>query len=160
MDCVQRKMSWYTNRPIIIQQDGAKPHTGSNNVMRMNNFANGRGWNISVITQPAQSPDLNKLDLCFFHSLQKQSEHFKAGAETLEELFTSVKTAYLNYSMEQLERVDALLFVAYREILENLGGNQYDVPHTGIRKRQKNGEVVADLTVSVQVVRSARQFAR
>ena len=71
---IKQKMSHLKNVNIIIQQDGAKPHTGCNNVDLLNAFGKRGGWNITFQTQPPQSPDLNKLDLCFFHSLQSQAD--------------------------------------------------------------------------------------
>ena len=40
--------------------------------------------------------------------------------------------AYREYDIDQLARVHALTYVVYREILQNMGSNQYDMPHTRI----------------------------
>ena len=53
----------------------------------------------------------------------------------------------------------ALTYVVYRQILENLGSNQYDMPHTEIRTRQTGCQEVDDRTVTNDVVREAREFA-
>ncbi|CAN0312642.1 unnamed protein product, partial [Scytosiphon promiscuus] len=47
-------------------QDGASPHTGKNNPEILNSAAMGRDWMVELVTQPAQSPDLNVKDLGFF----------------------------------------------------------------------------------------------
>ena len=50
----------------------------------------------------------------------------------------------------------ACLFTVYCQILENNGSNQYDMPHEGSRKRQRDGSDVCDLTVTRGLVRSRR----
>ena len=75
-------------------------------------------------------------------------------------MVSAVTRAYREYDLDQLARVHALIYVVYREILENVGSNQYDMPHTGIRARQTNGQSLDDRTVSTDVVRAAREFVR
>ena len=53
-----------------MQQDGASPHTGKNNPEIINSAGMGRGWMVELVTQPAQSPDLNVNDLGVFASLK------------------------------------------------------------------------------------------
>lgn len=50
------------------------------------------GWNIEYETQPPQSPEINKLDLSLFYSLQTQSEKLK----TIER----VNQAYCEYDID------------------------------------------------------------
>ena len=68
--------------------------------------------------------------------------------------------AYREYDVDQLHRVHALTYVVYRKIRENLGSNQYDMSHTGIRVRQTSGQSLDDRTVSNDVVRDAKEFVR
>ena len=63
-------------------------------------------------------------------------------------MVSAVTRAYREYDVDQLARVHALTYVVYREILENLGSNQYDMPHTGIYVRQTSGESLDNRTVS------------
>ena len=103
--------------------------------------------------QPANSPDSNKLDLSFFYSLQQAATRLKGASKPLEDLVSAVTRAYREY--------DALTCVVYREILENLGSNQHDIPHTGIHVGQTSGQSLDDHTVSTDVVRpAAREFVR
>ena len=110
--------------------------------------------------QPSNSPDLNKLDLCFFYSLQQAAAKLKGESKSLQDLISAITRAYREYSVDQLARVHVLIYVVYREILENLGSNQYDMPHTGIRTRQTGGQNLDDHTVRNDVVRAAREFVR
>ena len=59
---IKSKMPWLKGEPIIIQQDGTSPHTGKGNLKFFKEVGQEDDWNISVITQPAQSPDFN---ICF-----------------------------------------------------------------------------------------------
>ena len=69
--------------------------------------------------QPANSPDLNKLDLFFFCSLQQAATKLKGASKSLEDFVSAVTRAYHEYDVDQLARVHALTYVVYREILEN-----------------------------------------
>jgi hypothetical protein len=54
---------------IVIQQDDASSHINRNDPA----FAEATiadNWQIQLLTQPAQSPDTNILDLSFFRALQ------------------------------------------------------------------------------------------
>ena len=76
--------------------------------------------------QPSNSPDMIKLDLCFFYSLQQAAAKLKGESKSLQDLISAVTRAYREYSVDQLAWVHALTYVVYREILENMGSNQYD----------------------------------
>lgn len=86
-----------------------------------------------------QSPDLNKCDLCFFHSLQRETNRLKAHNTTREKLLESVVLAYNNYDTDILDRIEGIQHEIYRKILADSGGNQFDMPHSGVRKRQREG---------------------
>ncbi|CAM9606331.1 unnamed protein product [Pylaiella littoralis] len=68
---VKKKMPWLRSKRVLVQQDGAGPHTGKNNPEILNSAGMGRGWMVDLVTQPAQSPDLNVYDLGFFSSLSR-----------------------------------------------------------------------------------------
>jgi len=57
-------------RSLLYQHDGARPHTAAANQKVFASHSKMKGFQIEVVTQPAQSPDLNVLDLAFFSSLQ------------------------------------------------------------------------------------------
>ena len=66
IDAIKLKMPWLHGKPIEVQQDGATPHSGHGNLVHLTAAGHVDGWQITFVTQPAQSPDFNKLDLCFF----------------------------------------------------------------------------------------------
>jgi hypothetical protein len=59
----------YLMSGVEIQQDGAKSHINPDNEEWLA-AVEATGCNISVYTQPAQSPDTNINDLAFFYSIQ------------------------------------------------------------------------------------------
>ena len=95
-DDIKIKMPWLQGHPVIVQQDGAPPHTGHGNVDFCNQEGQKDGWNIEVLTQPAQSPDLNVNDLGFYCSLKCRVEQLKSDDATVETLYEAVQEAWSN----------------------------------------------------------------
>jgi len=87
--------------------------------------------------QPAQSPDLNVLDLGLFHSLKRMVDQMKVHARTHDQMIEKVKQAYNEYDSSKIENVWACLLGCYNEVLRTAGSNQYKKPHNGCRKQAK-----------------------
>lgn len=150
IDAIKQKFEPFGHRTIHIQQDGARPHTGNGVVQQIEAYGSTDGWEIVVDTQPAQSPDLNILDLGFFHSLKVHVGHLKHRARNMVQLMANVREAFDDYDYDTLNRVWAHLFACYNCILAVNGDNQYTAPHSGVRTRQKKGLEVVDLTINVE----------
>ena len=70
------KMKWPRediNFPIFIQQDNARVHIRSDD-QEFRQIATTDGFDIRLMCQPANSPDLNVLDLGFFNGIQSLQE--------------------------------------------------------------------------------------
>jgi len=160
LDAVRDKMSWLKGDAIILQYDGAKPHNEGGNAAAFAEAGKADGWNITFETQPVQSPDLNMNDLCFFYSLQQNAAAYRTGCKSLEDMINAVTQAYTDYCNEQLERVHALTFEIFREILTNHGGNQYVLPNTGILQNQSRSENVVDDSISKELVDEIKLLIR
>ena len=132
------KKSWLPGHPIVAQRDGA-------NVEIFYQKGQKSDWNITVATQPAQSPDLKVNDLGFNLSLKCRVEQHIAEEATLENMYEAIFKAWNNYDLVTLERIWGHQFACYRSILEDQGGNLYEPPHTGARPRQSSGLQVVDL---------------
>ena len=102
---------------VVFQHDGAKAHNGKGNLAALNIAGKEDGWDIEVVTQPAQSPDLNKLDLCLFHGLQRSTNKIKANNPGKENMINAVLQAYEEYDVATIERVEGLQHEVYRCIL-------------------------------------------
>jgi hypothetical protein len=82
---------------------------------------------IRLINQPANSPDLNVLDLGFFRSLQ--SRNYEQISRNLDDLIQNVKREFDNYDPATLNRVFLTLQGCLIEVMKDGGGNKYKIPH-------------------------------
>jgi hypothetical protein len=156
LDTLKTACPYLKGMHIIIQHDGAKPHNGKGNLVKLNEYGQLDGWDIVIDTQPPQSPDLNKCDLCFFHSMQRAANRLKALCKTREKLLESVRLAYVEYDPLMLERIEGIQHEIYRRVLIDEGGNQFDMPHSGVWSRQNRGEDPCDRVVPNDVYNKAR----
>ena len=146
---------------LSILMDNAKPHIGKKNIDKLNEWGSSHGFEIKVDLQPPQSPDLNGLDLSIFRGLSKWAYKTKGSntSQKLEDLFFQVTGTYEDYPSDIFSRVHAFMYEVYRLILKNYGGNDYQLPHTHIRKRQQDwGVDTADLYVEVSSVEDAEAW--
>ena len=103
LPAIKTKMPWLRSKRVVVQQDGATPHTGKDNPEIRNSAGMGRGWLVELKTQPSQSPDLNVNDLGFFASLK--SRVWRANVSSVDELMQNVFDQYEEYDGDTLERV-------------------------------------------------------
>ncbi|CAM9741400.1 unnamed protein product, partial [Sphacelaria rigidula] len=129
LPAIKLKMPWLRSKRVIVQQDGASPHTGKSNPEILNSAGMG------LVTQPAQSPDLNVNDLCFFASLK--SRVWGMTASSIDELVETISKQYEEYNSDTLERVWHSLFKVYNQTLREMGDNDFSVEHSGVRVRQR-----------------------
>ncbi|ETI38655.1 hypothetical protein F443_15671 [Phytophthora nicotianae P1569] len=118
----------HKNRPIYIQQDNAKPHVSPRDSYVMNT-GQSDGWNIVVMFQPPNSPDLNVLDLGFFASIQ--SIQYKKIISGIENLILAVKDAFDSVDIETIDNIFVTLAKAMECIIKEKGDNTYKLPHMG-----------------------------
>ena len=135
-------------RTLTIQHDGAPAHNGKGNdkhwpEMLKRLYPRRR---IQIVTQPAQSPDLNINDLGFFNSLQSLAD--KTDPESLSQLLDSVEECYWEYDKQTLERVWQAQFNTYNCILKARGGNDFKQSHTGVSKRQRRGQLSEEVSAN------------
>ena len=97
----------------------------------------GHGWMVKLVTQPAQSPDLNVNDLGFFASLKSRVWGMKASS--IDELVETIFDQYEKYDGDTMERVWQSLFKVYNQTLRLMGDNDLKVEHTGVSRRQRAG---------------------
>jgi len=132
---VKNKMPWLREEVVIIQQDGASPHVGRGNLDFFYEEGHKDGWNINIVTQPPQSPDLNVNDLGFFRSLKCRVDHLKNGANDMNELFQAICDAWEEFDQTTLDHIWGHQYDCYRAIIGCLGDNVYEAPHEGMRNR-------------------------
>lgn len=90
------------NRTIYIQQDNVRTHVPPDDSDFLAAVAESE-LDIRLIQQPANSPDMNAPDLCFFSSIQSLTR--ESAPNTIKELIESVEEAYDRYEVHKLARV-------------------------------------------------------
>jgi hypothetical protein len=114
--------------PILIQQDNAPSHVLPTDPELCAQIAN-TGLDIRLISQPANSPDMNVLDLGFFSSIQSLTD--KCSPRTIEELIHDVQKEFDEYNPYLLKKVFITLQTCMIETMKCDGGNAYKIPHMG-----------------------------
>jgi len=137
------KMHWLKCEDMVIQHDGARPHTGKGNEEMLKKAGVQDGWKIRFVSQPAQSPDTNIMDLGFFNSLKKKVAKDHALSENTAQVVEPVMVAYENYDRRTIDRIWGHQYAVYGQIQKHLGGNDYSAPHRDVRKNQKDGKVLS-----------------
>ncbi|KAK9668658.1 hypothetical protein RND81_13G075800 [Saponaria officinalis] len=140
---------------IVVQQDNAKPHI-SNNDPEFVQAATSDGFNIQLQQQPANSPDLNVLDLGFFRSIQ--SLQYSRAAKTVDELVMNVQQVYENVKIDSLDNVWLSFQACMVEIMKRRDQNDYSLPHLKKAAARRAGTLPRDLTISEDLVAECMQF--
>ena len=150
------KLKWpERGREITIQQDGASSHIAENDPAFVEAAMAGN-WQIRLLTQPAQSPDTNTLDLCYFRALQ--SAQWNHGyAVTIDGLVAQVIRAYNEFCPRKIDFAFLTLQSCLDEILASNGNNTYKIPHMGKERLLRAGTLPVRVTASAQALAVARQ---
>jgi hypothetical protein len=138
---------------IKIQQDGAGGHCSHDDEYLTAALEElGLADKVSIYTQPANSPDLNILDLGMFNALQ--AAYYKKAPLNAVQLITMVEETYNEYPVNKINRIFLSLMCVYNMIIEHHGDNQFEVPHMNKDKLEREGR----LPVAIQVTPEARQY--
>jgi hypothetical protein len=107
------------------------------------------------MSQPANSPDMNVLDLGFFASLQSYTD--TCSSKNMDELIENVINEYWRYDPFLLRKVFLTLRGCMIEVMKIGGGNRYKVPHIGKDRLHASGTLPRRLRFSRQLYESAVQ---
>jgi len=158
---IKQKMWWkkigngHEAGPVFIVQDGATPHTAEGNEAFFLRQQHKGGFDIRVIQQPAQSPDLNFNDCSFFRSIHcfvRVKDH-----RNLNELARDVLEAYEEFPTEKIEHCWQVLFRNIMFVLRNDGSNDYKNLKTKERTRRRHGGDIQK-TLTAAEIKKAREF--
>ncbi|KAF0705499.1 hypothetical protein AaE_014485 [Aphanomyces astaci] len=108
---------------IYLQQDNASPHNCVTSQLLLQYGVEG----IEAANQPANSPDLNILDLGYFNSIQ--SLQSQKVTRTIEELVDAVNSSFHELPVDTLSKTFITLQKVMEKTLENMGKNDYKLPH-------------------------------
>jgi hypothetical protein len=145
---IREKMWWFgrgrhatAGQQIVVQQDGARPHTAHANAAVWERERRKQGFNIFVYTQPAQSPDLNVNDCTFFRSTHARVKVLRHN--NIDELAANIMLVYEEYSSADLEKCWDTLRNNVRCIVRANGQNDYRKQH---RTGPKQSRAYKELT--------------
>nr|XP_027118630.1 uncharacterized protein LOC113735852 [Coffea arabica] len=142
---------------IFIQQDNAKPHTNPMD----SKFIEADwmdGFDIHLVFQPPNSPDMNVLDLGYFRAIQ--SLQHQEAPKTIDELLLAVEKSFDQLSTESLNNVFLTLQSCMVEVMKNLGGNNYKVPHIGKHRLMKDGSLPLQIECEQELVNQVRSHTQ
>ncbi|OQR85870.1 hypothetical protein ACHHYP_11246 [Achlya hypogyna] len=138
--------------PIYVQQDNAKPHTLVNDAI-VAAAGQSEDWNINIINQPPNSPDLNILDLGYFNAIQ--SLQYDKATSNLDQLVDAVEQSFLELDDIMLENSFLTLQKVMECILVDYGGNNYKVHHINKDKQRRECVLPSNHHIDGQVVDDA-----
>lgn len=151
------KAKWpreHAHRTIWIQQDNARTHVPVDDP-HFAHAAAETGLDIRLINQPANSPDLNCLDLGFFVSLQSLTDD--TDSRNMDELINNVIEKFDNYDPTLLNRVYLTLQGCMIEVMKAGGGNKYAIPHMNKERLEELGILPDRLSCDRQLYETAVQ---
>ena len=154
----KEKMPWMRGRRLKIQHDGARPHTAGGLEDEVHAVSSTEGWHISMVRQPAQSPDLNIMDLGLFHSLKVHVIQLKEGAHNIDHLIQKVRTVFESYPSHTLDSIWGHQVACWNSVLHAMGSNQYKAPHHGGTVLQKEEGSAVDLNIDADAYNAAIDF--
>jgi len=137
---------------IWIQQDNAPSHVRADDLEFAAAVAQ-TGLDIRIMNQPANSPDMNCLDLGFFASLQSLTD--RTTSRNMDELIANVDNEYQNYNPVILNRIFLTLQGCMIEVMKDNGGNRYKIPHMNKPRLEAAGMLPKSLSCDREIVQKA-----
>jgi hypothetical protein len=141
-------------RMIYIQQDNARTHVPVDDE-DFKIAAARTVFDIHLINQPPNSPDMNVLDLGFFASLQSKTD--KTNSRNLDELIANVENEFRNYDVNDLRNVFLTLQGCLIEVMKAGGGNKYKIPHMNKERLEALGLLPRSLNCDRQLYESVME---
>ncbi|ETV83344.1 hypothetical protein H257_04095 [Aphanomyces astaci] len=122
------KAKWPRNssRCITIQQDNARPHVPPLDA-RIVEACHSDRWDMSVVYQPPNHPDMNVLDLGFFRAIQSLQE--KKNSRLDDDIIAATERAWEDVQMRTLDSNFMTLQACMQEVIKVAGDNCYRMPH-------------------------------
>lgn len=139
---------------VFVQQDNARPHPAVDDPDLIADGYKG-GFEIRMVCQPPNSPDMNVLDLGFFRAIQ--SLQHRDAPRNIDQLIDAVVKSFNNMERYKLNNVFLSLQHCMIEVLKSGGDNKYKLPHTGKDKLQRQGLLQENLCCPLDLYQSAQQ---
>lgn len=140
---------------IYIQQDNAPCHISPHDEEFCRAASEG-GFDIRLICQPPNSPDLNVLDLGFFSAIQSLQQ--QEVTRLVDELIEVVKKSYDGFSSIESNKIYLSLQSGMIEIMKTKGLNNYDTPHMKKNALLNRGELPTTLKCDRELVEEILEY--
>ena len=124
---IRRKMHWA--KSVAVQWDNAPAHNAaaSRQYVKQISKARNGGPNITVVEQPAKSPDMNANDLGFYNSLDSKIPNPRPF--DLDRLYSCFMDALKKYDSKLLDKIYDTRN-SKEEVLKVKGSNEYKMPRS------------------------------
>jgi hypothetical protein len=142
------------NFTVKIQQDGARPHTSKHFVDLWENLLTSLVLEgvlptvdkVQLVTQPANSPDLNVNDNGLFNAIQ--AEYKKYAPRTAKEMIDAVLASWRAYPAKKINHMWITLQTNFDEVIKCKGDNTYKIRHLNKKKLERLGQLPTVIEVS------------
>jgi hypothetical protein len=141
--------------PIFIQQDNARTHIDINDE-EFCRAASQDGFDIRLMYQPANSPDLNVLDLGYFRAIQ--SIQHTESPNSVDELVKAVEHSFEIFSPVKSNRIFLSLQMCMIEIMKKRGSNRYKTPHLKKKSLERRGQLPTRLKCDAALVQDVLKY--
>lgn len=136
-------------KTIFIQQDNARTRVDPNNV-EFQIAVSQNGFDIRLVCQPSNSPNLNILDLGFFSAIQPLQH--KECPRNVEEIIHAVQKSFDEYPTRKVDHVFLTLQLCMRQVMKIGGSNKYKIPHVNKATLENKGHLPTQITCDSAIV--------
>ncbi|ETV70187.1 hypothetical protein H257_14220 [Aphanomyces astaci] len=135
---IRAKLPAGETKCVKIQQDNARPHVSAKDPTVAAAYK-ADAWDMEIVCQPPNSPDMNVLDLGFFRAIQTLQE--RHNCLTVQDVVAATEAACNEVSMETLDSNFMTLQSCLQEVIKATGDNNYKIPHMGKKKLALAGKL-------------------
>jgi hypothetical protein len=140
---------------ILIQQDNAGPHVSGDDTQLASELVKD-GFDIKLVNQPPNSPDMNVLDLGWFRAIQSLQHQIEAQ-NTIDDLINATQKAFEDMEVQKLNNVFLTLQQCMVETMRVGGSNNYKVPHMSKAALLRRGDMPETLTCPADALQKASE---
>lgn len=141
--------------PIFIQQDNARTHIDIDDE-EFCEAAKKNGFDIRLMCQPPNSPELNVLDLGFFRAIQSLQQ--KKVSQTIDELVNAVEMSFDEFSPIKSNHIFLTLQMCMDEIMKAKGSNRFRISHMKKKVLERQGQLPTNVSCDSNLVQEVLNF--
>lgn len=139
------------NFMVLIQQDGAKAHTGTKFqeswFLTLEDLCHEpHPEKVKLCSQPPNSPDLNVNNLGLFNALQAM--HWRTAPKDALDLMDKVNECHKKFPVRKINHVFLSLQACMNKIIDAQGCNHHKTPHLSKEKLKRDGCLPSVLEVT------------